>query len=131
MDKKLIGAITGASAIALLAGGAAASTPSAPPSGVQAASSFAELLDPVPDAISVLKADDQRARETDANGVQLAQYDEEGFGGYGYRHHHHHHHHHFRRFEDGPRGYGFGFRHFERRYHHHHHHHHFRRYYGD
>jgi hypothetical protein len=60
------------------------------------ANSFAELLEPIPNATAVLNAMDEKSATE--NNVQLA-----------YHHHHHHHHHQWRR-----------------RHHHHHHHHHWR-----
>lgn len=124
MDKKWMGAVGAASALALLGGAASAAVPATGPQGVMPARSYAELLDPVPNAAAVLKADDERLAAEQDHPVQLAQYVEDGF------YHHHHHHHHYRRYERVvpvfPR---FGYRY---HHHHHHHHHHFRRdYYGD
>ncbi len=48
-----------------------------------AANSYAELLEPVPDAREALIADDARLAQQPQATLQLAQY-----------HHHHHHHHH-------------------------------------
>jgi outer membrane protein assembly factor BamD (BamD/ComL family) len=100
MEKRIAGLLGAAAALGALSGAQAAPTPA--PSDALRASSFAELLDPIPNAVSLLKAVDESQAQspTDAN-VQLAQYYRY------YRHHHHHHHHHF-----------------WRRYHHHHHHHH-------
>jgi len=77
--------------------GTAQATPAPAPTDVLAATSYAELLQPIPDASARLKALDEQQRSTSggASGLQLA-----------YRHHHHHHHH------------------YRRRHHHHHHHHH-------
>ena len=82
------------SATALLAWNVAQAAPAASaPSG--SAQSYADLLEPIPNAVAALIADDlARARQPKPI-LQLAQF---------YRHHHHHHHHH-------------GF------YRHHHHHH--------
>lgn len=101
MDKKLLGALGGASALALLAGGpAAAATSAADAPTLSPAQSFSELLDPIPNAEAILAAEDESpAAETPQ--VQLAQWG----------HHHHHHHHHM----------------FYRHHHHHHHHHGWRR----
>jgi hypothetical protein len=95
MDKKIIGALGAASALALAAGGSAIAAPGAETPSLRPAQSFAELLDPIPNATATLIAEDQKPAETDEAPVQLAQY---------HHHHHHHHHHHW--------------------YHHHHHHHH-------
>jgi hypothetical protein len=99
MDKKLIGAVGGASALALLAGGGASSAPSDPDApALKPAQSFSELLDPISNAAAILAAEDQNAAPETAP-LRTAQY-----------HHHHHHHHHSWWWW--------------RRYHHHHHHHH-------
>ncbi|HEY1783414.1 MAG TPA: hypothetical protein VGG79_23845 [Roseiarcus sp.] len=95
MDKTLIGLLTGASALALLGGAAeAASFPIEGADGIAPARSFAELLDPIPNAANILKAESEQASDegTAEGPMMLAQY------------HHHHHHHHY--------------------HHHHHHHHH-------
>ena len=76
MDKTIIGLLGGASALALMGGAQAAPAPVGP------ASSFAELLDPIPNAVELLNADNQRAASdpsADEHPVQLAQY---------YHHHH-------------------------------------------
>lgn len=55
------------------------------------ADSYADLLDPIPNAVALLQADNQgRAQQASHARVQLAQY----------HHHHHHsyHHHHHRRY---------------------------------
>ncbi|HEY6028339.1 MAG TPA: hypothetical protein VIV09_15690 [Pseudolabrys sp.] len=58
------------------------------------AQSYAELLEPVQNADTVLMADDMARAQQPRPLLQLAQY---------HHHHHHHHHHH------GFRGFGFGF----------------------
>jgi hypothetical protein len=63
--------------------------------GLPPARSFAELLDPIPNASGLLRAD-ERIGDGAGKPIEMAQY-----------YHHHHHHHHYRR-----------------RYHHHHHQHH-------
>jgi hypothetical protein len=91
--------------IAVLAamGAAAAATPghaatSAELDSAMAASSFSDLLRPVPNAVAMLKVADEQDPITPEAGVELAQY-------YHHHHHrrwrfyhHHHHHHHYRRF---------------------------------
>jgi hypothetical protein len=73
--------------------GTAQATPAPAPTDVLAANSYAELLQPVPDASARLKAlDEQQSTAPGGRPIQLA-----------YHHHHHHHHHH------------------RRHYHHHHH----------
>jgi hypothetical protein len=109
MDKTVIGLLSGVSALALM-GGAQAAPPAAAPA-LQPASSFAELLEPIPNAVELLNAENQRAASdpaADEHPVQLAQY---------YYHHHHHHHHYYNH------------HHHHHYYHHHHHHHHHHHYY--
>ena len=63
------------------------------PSDILRANSFADLLQPIPNAARLLKAVDESAPVSSADeNVQLVQY---------HHHHHHHHHHGFRRY--GPR----------------------------
>jgi len=104
MDKKLAGLLGAAAALTTLGGAQAAP---APVQTLPAAANYSDLLEPVPNAASILAADDQRVQDQQPT-VQLAQY-----------HHHHHHHVVIRR------------RHHHhhhvviiRRHHHHHHHHH-------
>jgi hypothetical protein len=101
MDKKiagLIGAVVTLASVDM----AQAATPAAPHSdAVLQAQSYAELLAPIPNALTLLQAADAAGLpQITAGEVMEARY---------YRHHHHHHHH----------------RHYRR--HHHHHHHHYRR----
>lgn len=106
MEKRIAGLLGAVATLGALNAAQAAPTPQAPIEALRA-NSFAELLEPIPNAVSVLKVVDESptAPSTEGN-VQLAQY---------YYHHHHHHHHHFwRRW---------------RHHHHHHHHHWYRRYY--
>jgi hypothetical protein len=101
MDKKIAGLLGAAAALTTMT---TAQAGIAEPAQNTPAASYRDLLDPVPDALSALKADDARvAAAKTQGGERVAQY---------YYHHHHHHH----RFYDRilPRPY----------YHHHHHHHH-------
>jgi hypothetical protein len=92
LDKKMAGLLGAVAALGTL--GTAQATPA--PTDVLAANSYAELLQPVPDASARLKAlDEHQSTAPGGRPIQLA-----------YHHHHHHHHHH------------------RRRHHHHHHHHH-------
>jgi hypothetical protein len=89
----------------------AAQAAPAPTSQLPPATSYRDLLDPIPDAVSLLKADDARLAEQPASveqAEQVAQF---------YHHHHHHHHHHII-----PRP----LRRMLGHHHHHHHHHHHR-----
>ena len=94
MDKTLLGLIAAIGAMTPLSA-AQADVSSSEYSGVMEASSFAELLRPIPNAAAILKVADEQKTVSPDEGVQLAQ-----------DHHHHHHHRHRRR-------------------HHHHHHHHY------
>jgi hypothetical protein len=109
LDKNLIGLLSGASALALLGGSPASATPLADEANrLQPAQSFAELLDPIPNAEKLLRAEDEREAANPGEGspIVMAQY---------YHHHHHHHYHH----------------HYHHHHHHHHHyyHHHYHHYY--
>jgi len=106
MDKKIAGLLGAAAALAAVgsanAGTEAQGNPQNPAAG------YRELLNPVPNAVAALKADDAR-REAEARNVKTAQVSVQ----LGHHHHHHgvrirvgHHHHHQ-----------------VRRPHHHHHHH--------
>jgi hypothetical protein len=104
MDKKLAGLLGAAAALATMS-----SVQAAPQQAEMApATSYRDLLDPVPNALSQLKAEDAKRGETPK--TEVAQISVQ------VGHHHHHHHHH--------RGVvvrlGPGHHH----YHHHHHHHH-------
>jgi hypothetical protein len=116
MEKKIAGLLGAMATLGAVNAAQAAQSPSPAPTEVMRANSFADLLEPIPNAASLLQAIDQSepAEATDSN-IQLAQI-EIGIGRRGYYHHHHHHHHHGygRRVIVVPR-----FRH-----HHHHHHHH-------
>ena len=122
MDKKIAGLLGAVGALASL-NNVQAATP-ADPTELLKARSFADLLDPIPNAMAVLKAVDEAASKKDAK-VRVAQY---------YDHHHHHHHHHssyYRRYDDDDRRIVVvpRYRRDYRDYHHHHHHHHHNSYY--
>jgi hypothetical protein len=109
MDKKIAGLLGAVAAVSTMGTAQAAPTPN--PTETLRANSFADLLEPIPNAAALLQAVDEQQPTPSAEGnVQLAQF---------YRHHHHHHHHAYRRYAPRivvvPR---------YRRYHHHHHHHH-------
>ena len=105
-------------AAAVIAAGVAAATPaSADP--IPPAASYADLLQPVPDAVDRL-TDADAARDAAPAQLFEAQY----YGG-GQAYHHHHHHHHTRRWYS-QHGYYWNGRAWVLRpvRHHHHHHHH-------
>jgi hypothetical protein len=104
MDKRIAGLIGAAAALTTAHSAAAAAPTTSELAHLQQPKSYAELLQPIPNAVTVLKSDDQsRAVSGPVERV-------------GYYHHHHHHHHGY------SRGYYGGYA--PRRYHHHHHHHH-------
>lgn len=109
MDKKIVGLVGALSALA-----APETVQAMPATGpnvndVLRVQSYAELLDPIPNAVALLRAADA-APAPEAGSVQQVQY-------YYHHHHHHHHHHH---------GYWRPYYYYYPRpyYHHHHHHHH-------
>ena len=91
MDKKMAGLL---GALGALAAGAPAMADTLALEGVMHAASYADLLQPIPNAGSLLQASDEAMTE-DPAAVVMVQY------------HHHHHHRYHRRY---------------RRHHHHHHH---------
>jgi hypothetical protein len=104
MEKRVAGLLGAVAAIGTLTTAQAAPAPAIEPANVLQANSYADLLQPIPNAAATLKVIDEGAPVASAEpGMQLAQ-----------MHHHHHHHHHrtiiMRR----------------HRHHHHHHHHHHR-----
>jgi hypothetical protein len=104
MEKRIAGLLGAVAALGAMSAVQAAPTPQAPTDTLRA-NSFAELLEPIPNAPAVLKAMDDQNAPPAAGNVELAQL---------YYHHHHHHHHFWRRWR--------------RHHHHHHHHHHWHRY---
>jgi hypothetical protein len=119
MKKKAAGLVGAVSALAPVAAGATPAVKTL--SELMAPSSYAELLQPIPNASQLLRdaASTQPAQRPD---TQLAQYygDSYYYPPYNYyygrrgRYHHHHHHH-------NNYGWGSGWGPY---YHHHHHHHH-------
>ncbi len=119
MEKKIAGLLGAMATLGAFNGAEAAPTPSPAPTDVLRANSFADLLEPIPNAAALLRAvDEQRPNSSADENVQLAQF---------YHHHHHHHHHHgyYRGYDryDEPRIVVVPPR-YRRYYHHHHHHHH-------
>jgi len=105
MGKKIAGLLGAMAALGAFNAAEAAPAPSPAPADVLRANSFADLLEPIPNAVALLQAVDESGPASSANeNIQLAQY-----------HHHHHHHHAMRRYIVVPR---------RHRHHHHHHHHH-------
>jgi hypothetical protein len=87
MDKKIAGLLGAAAALTTVGGAHASTSPGAEP---LSATTYRDLLEPVPNAVALLKADDAaRAQQRPAQ-LQLAQW-----------HHHHHHHHHHNNYSPG------------------------------
>ncbi|WP_315797112.1 MULTISPECIES: hypothetical protein [unclassified Bradyrhizobium] len=124
MDKKIAGLLGAVAAVGALGTAQASAAPA--PTDVLKANSYADLLEPIPNAAKVLQALDEQGPPTAEPKVQLAQW---------YHHHHHHHHHHHGYWRGYGYGYGYGYgpRVYvvppRRWYHHHHHHHHHHWYY--
>jgi hypothetical protein len=118
MEKKIAGLLGAMATLGAFNAAEAAPAPVPAPTDVLRANSFADLLEPIPNAAALLKAvDESRPTPSAEENVQLAQF---------YHHHHHHHHYSsYRRY--GYEGYGprvIVVPPRYRRYHHHHHHHH-------
>jgi len=107
MDKKIAG-LLGAVAALTSMNAANAATPAAPvPTETMQAGSYADLLNPIPNAVALLIADDTarsgKSLSEDMGGVQLAQHHHHHHHRYRRRHRHHHHHHHHSNFMAIPR----------------------------
>lgn len=85
MDKKIAGLLGAAAALTVTTG---AGTQAAPVQQPAAATTYADLLKPVPNAVAALIKDDA-ARAQAKPRVELAQ-----FSRHDHHHHHHHSHHH-------------------------------------
>jgi hypothetical protein len=121
MDKRIVGVVGAISGLAAADNAqAAVVSPSAmllPP-----ATSFAELLDSIPNAVALLQSIEAReaALGTSMSDEADSQVTLVGYHHHHRRYHHHHHHHH--------RVYHHHHHHHRWRHHHHHHHHHHRSY---
>jgi len=111
MDRKIAGLLGAVAALGTL--NAVEAAPAPAQTDVLRVDSFADLLEPIPNAVALLRAVDKLAPAQATDNVQVAQF---------YHHHHHHHsfyrHHHHSYYPPVvvvPR---------YRRHHHHHHHHH-------
>jgi hypothetical protein len=110
MEKKIAGLLGAMATLGAFNAAEAAPAPIPAPTDILRANSFADLLEPIPNAAALLQAVDESGPVASADeNVQLAQY-----------HHHHHHHSQYRRYAPrivvAPR-----------RFRHHHHHHSFYR----
>jgi hypothetical protein len=92
MDKKIAGLLGAAATLATVSGSQAAVPTQA--NEPAAATSYRDLLNPVPDAVAALQADDWQLAEKRVGETQTAQIVVRRR--YYYHHHHHHHHHHHR-----------------------------------
>jgi hypothetical protein len=119
MEKKIAGLLGAMATLGAFNAAEAAPIAHPAPAEILNANSFADLLQPIPNAAALLQVVDEAGPIPSADeNIQQAQF---------YYHHHHHHHHHsqYRRYYDEPR-------YFDeprviivpRRYRHHHHHHH-------
>ena len=99
MDKKIAGLLGAAAAMTAISGTqAAASTPSA---GLEPAATYRDLLDPIPNALALLKSDDTEVTDMRDNGrTRLAQHHHHHHHRWWRSYHHHHHHHHHRNYHD-------------------------------
>jgi hypothetical protein len=121
MEKKIAGLIGAVAALGAFGSAQASPAPVQDPTAVLKAASFAELLDPIPNAASLLQAVDEQAATSTEGNMQVAQIFIQGGG-----HHHHHHHSQYRR-RYAPRVIVVPPRRYIRP-HHHHHHSNYRRY---
>jgi len=85
MERKIAGVLGAMATLGEINAAQAAPMPTHAPSDSLRATSFAELLEPIPNATALLQAIDESQPNSSSGNVQLAQY---------YHHHHHHHHHH-------------------------------------
>ena len=103
MDKKIVGLVGALAVLPPVEAVQAMPAPAPSVNDILRVQSYAELLDPIPNAAALLRVVDA-APAPEPGSVQQVQY---------YEHHHHHHHHH--------NGY---WRPYYHHHHHHHHHHH-------
>jgi hypothetical protein len=106
MDKTIARLLGAAAALTTMTGANATSVAATAPTDALPASSYADLLAPVPNALAQLIADDT-ARAGKPSGMEMAQIQVE-IGGrhhhhHRYRRHRHHHHHHHHGFMAIPR----------------------------
>src|ERR1017187_4087873 len=116
MGRKIAGLVGAMATLGPFNAAEAAPIPSPAPTDILRANSFADLLEPIPNAAALLQAVDESGPVSSADeNVQLAQF---------YVHHHHHHHHHHSQYREyAPRIVVVPPR-YRRPHHHHHHHHH-------
>ncbi len=95
MEKKIAGLLGAIATLGAFTTAQAATIPTPAPRDVLNANSFADLLEPIPNAVALLRVVDESkpAPSADEN-IQLAQYHHHHAYRRRFRHHHHHHHHH-------------------------------------
>jgi hypothetical protein len=113
MNKRISALLGAVSGLALTAGQASAA-PTPDISTIENPRSYSELLDPIPNALTILKASDA-ATESGAKAPSSPSSDPNVKLAYDHHHHHYHHHHHHHHYHH---------HHHHHHYHHHHHHHH-------
>ena len=98
MDQKTVGLLGAVAGLAAIASAHAANAPAVNPQEALQASTYADLLAPVPNAAALVKADDlARAHRRKSEGeIQLAEF----YIGISPPRHHHHHHHHYHFHDD-------------------------------
>src|SRR5207249_3348522 len=117
MEKKIAGLLGAVATLGAFTAAEAAPIANPAPAEILNANSFADLLEPIPNAATLLRVVDEAGPISSADeNIQQVQYF--------YHHHHHHHHHHAwrRYYGDEPRIIVVPSRY---RHHHHHHHHSF------
>jgi hypothetical protein len=113
MEKKIAGLLGAMVTLGAFTAAEAAPIASPAPAEILSANSFADLLEPIPNAVALLQVVDESGPVSSANeNILQVQF---------HHHHHHHHHHAYRRriVIIPPR---------HRHHHHHHHHHHHNHY---
>jgi hypothetical protein len=103
MDKRTGGLLGAVAGLATMGAAHAATPPAINPADALHASSYAELLAPVANAVALVRADN--ALQAQGSGLRQVDF---GYGRPVAHHHHHHHHHHHQAYNH--------------RQHHHHHH---------
>jgi hypothetical protein len=117
MEKKIAGLLGAVATLGAFGAAQAAPVANPAPAEILHANSFADLLEPIPNAVTLLQVVDEAGPISAADeNIQQAQF---------YHHHHHHHHHsQYRRYYEEPRIVVVPPRYRYYRHHHHHHHHH-------
>ena len=124
MEKKIAGLLGAVAALSTLNGAQAAPAPAqdTSPSDTLKVNTYADLLEPIPNALEVLaKIEAQAPVKPWEDNVKVAQFYHHHHHHHGYYRHHHHHGYGPRVIVVPPRRY---YRHHHGYYHHHHHHHH-------